>query len=210
MSLPRLAARPRPSVGRTVVLVPGFGADDFSFAFLRRFLRQQGHDPHAVGLGRISDDILALAARVADRAADVAARSNGPVALVGWSIGGILSREAARDHPDVIDQVITMGTPVEGGPSYTSLAWRYSETRKADIRAQIEERSRTPIAVPVTALWSRNDGVVTAEACIDHRSPTVEHIEVQCTHLGFGVDPTVFSIVSDRLAAGSLSSVAPR
>jgi len=41
---------------------------------------------------------------------------------------------------------------------------------------------------------------VAPEACIDHRTPGVEHVEVSSTHLGMGVDPDVWSIVADRLA----------
>lgn len=83
----------------------------------------------------------------------------------------MLSREAARMHPDVIDQMITFGTPVVGGPSYTLLAFHCSEEHLAEIRAVIEAREQTPIEVPVTAIWSRNDGVVNPEACIDRCSP---------------------------------------
>ena len=49
---------------------------------------------------------------------------HGPVALVGWSLGGVLSREVARRHPEHVRRVITYGTPVVGGPSYTAVARR--------------------------------------------------------------------------------------
>jgi dienelactone hydrolase len=201
VALPSLANRSDEGGGQPVILVPGFGADDTSLIVLRRFLARRGYDTHSARLGRVGDDVMALADRVAERVAVVGARAGRPVALVGWSIGGVLSREAARDNPTLVTEVITMGTPAEGGPSYTSLAWRYTEAFKAEIRAQIDERSKVPITVPITALWSRNDGIVTPEACIDRRSPNVEHIEVRCTHLGFGFDPTVLKIVAGRLGS---------
>jgi hypothetical protein len=200
VNVPALAALPKNGDGRPVVLVPGFGADDASLIPLRRFLARRRHDVYPSGLGRVGDDVMALASRVATRVRSVSALTGQRVSIVGWSIGGVLAREAARDNPDVVARVITMGTPVEGGPSYTALASRYPEAMKAGIRALIEERHRVDIAVPVTALWSENDGIVLPAACIDHRTPGAENVQVSCTHLGFGVDPTVFRIVADRLA----------
>ena len=49
-------------------------------------------------------------------------------------------------------------------------------------------------------MFSRRDGVVAWQACIDHSSPYVEHVEVSSTHLGMGTDPDVWALVADRLA----------
>jgi hypothetical protein len=64
----------------------------------------------------------------------------------------------------------------------------------------VAERNRVPITVPVTAIYSRNDGVVDWRACIDHHNP-VEHVEVRATHLGMGASGEVFDLVARRLAA---------
>ena len=199
---PNLLRRDDASRRQTVILTSGFGGTDATLNPLRWFLRSVGHDARPVGLGRISDDVEALSELVAEKATALAQRAGEPVALVGWSIGGVLSREAARMHPDVIDRVITFCTPVVGGPSYTSLAFRYSEEYLAEIRTLIEAREQTPIEVPITAIWSRNDGVVNPEACIDRRSPDVEKVEVTATHVGLAYDPNVWDIVSDRLDSG--------
>jgi hypothetical protein len=122
------------------------------------------------------------------------------VSLIGWSIGGVIARETARDHPELIRRVITFGTPVEGGPSYTALAFRYGDERLAEIRAGVEDRAKTEIVVPVTAIWSRNDGIVAPAACIDHRNGTAENVEVSGTHVGMSIDPDVWRIVARRLA----------
>jgi hypothetical protein len=54
--------------------------------------------------------------------------------------------------------------------------------------------------VPLTAVFSKRDGIVSWQACIDRSSPDVEHVEVSSTHLGMGVDPDVWAIVADRLS----------
>ncbi len=186
--------------GGSVVTVAGFGAGDASMVPLRQVLRRLGHDVHPARLGTISDDVEVLYRRLADNAARLADARGRRVSLVGWSIGGVLAREAARDRPDVIDGVVTFGTPVVGGPAFTALAGRYRAERLAEIAELGEERDRSPITVPVTAIWSRNDGVVTPAACIDRLTPDVRNVEVSSTHLGMGVDPDVWDAVATALA----------
>jgi hypothetical protein len=41
---------------------------------------------------------------------------------------------------------------------------------------------------------------VSPDACLDHRSPHVEHVRATSTHLGMGLDPHVWAVVADRLA----------
>ena len=187
--------------GGPVVVVPGFGATDRSLEPLRRYLSGRGHHALRGGFGRMDDEVEANAERLGERVDVLVERTGHPVALVGWSIGGVVAREAARDRPGRVRRVITFGTPVEGGPAYTSLARNYTATRLAEIGRRVEERYEVPITVPVTAIWSRRDGIVTPEACIDRRSPHVEHVEVASSHLGMGLDPDVWVTVATRLAA---------
>ena len=53
--------------------------------------------------------------------------------------------------------------------------------------------------MPVTAIFSKSDGIVAWEACIDRRSPGIEHVEVATTHIGLGFSPEVYRIIADRL-----------
>lgn len=53
----------------------------------------------------------------------------------------------------------------------------------------------------MTAIYSRGDGVVAWQACIDRHTPDVEHVEVRGTHTGLGFNPDVYAILADRLAA---------
>ncbi len=172
---PSLRAAPSGDDG-PVVLTPGLGATDRSLLPLRRFLRDKQHHARSAGFGRIHTDVAQLADRLVDRTAALAAERGRKVALVGWSMGGVLSRETARRRPDLVAQVITFGTPLLGG------------------------RSFSPIEVPITAMWSRRDGVVSPLACVDDFSPNVENVEVSSTHLGMGLDPDVWLEIARRLA----------
>jgi pimeloyl-ACP methyl ester carboxylesterase len=132
----------------------------------------------------------------------LAREEGGPIGLIGWSLGGTLAREAARERPGAAHRVITLGSPVVGGPKYTAVAGAYRR-RGIDldaIEAEVAARNRIPLETPVTAVYSRRDRVVAWRACIDDHAPNVEHVEVETTHLGLGFSPEVFEIIALRLA----------
>ncbi|MGE5856880.1 MAG: hypothetical protein ACM31K_00165 [Solirubrobacterales bacterium] len=198
IAVPSLLGAPR---GTTpVVVLPGFRLGDVSTFPLREFLRRLGHTVEGWGLGVNRGDVPTLMPRVAEQVADLARRLGEPLHLIGQSLGGVLARETARDRPELVAQVITIGSPVVGGPSYTRVAMAYPEARLAEIRRGIAQRNRSPIRVPITAVYSRRDGIVSWEACIDSASPHVEHVEVGSSHLGMALDPTVWRLVAERLA----------
>ena len=199
----RLPGLLRRRAGRleTVLLVPGLGATDASMLPLRTFLRRLGHDARSVGFGRITGDVEGQMIRLGELASKTSKEIGRPIALVGWSIGGVLSREAARDHPLAISRIITFGTPVVGGPAFSQVARRYDAATIKSIADTVEERNRDLLQVPVTAMWSRIDGVVAPSACFDRATPGAEHVEVRSSHFGMGIDPDVWRVIADRLAA---------
>lgn len=197
----RLARQPRGD-GRTVIVMPGLGAGDASTVPLRSYIQALGYDARGWGLGRNDGNVPALVAQMTVSVRRIVERSGRKVPLVGWSLGGVVSREIARDHPDLVEQVITMGTPVVGGPKYTRVGDIYRR-RGVDIdamAARVAQRDERPITVPITAIYTKADGVVAWRACLDPTSPDVEHVEVRTTHLGLGVHHEVFIEIARRLA----------
>lgn len=127
----------------------------------------------------------------------------------GWSLGGYMAREVARDCPDLVKHVVTLGSPVVGGPKYTAVASAFGQSGESmdDIERLVEERYETPLSVPVTAIYSKADGVVAWQARIDDRSPNVEHVEIFSPHTGLGFSPQAYRVLADRLASSGHSSV---
>src|SRR5262249_46769430 len=130
LELPRLALRFRDLArqprgqGQPVLLLPGYGAGDGSTAILKCYLRMLGYRVRGWGLGRNHGDVADLMPRVLKRIGSFARRTQQEVRLIGWSLGGYLAREAARERPDLVHRVITLGTPVIGGPQYNLVAPR--------------------------------------------------------------------------------------
>lgn len=202
--LPQLALQPR-GTQHPVLILPGYGAGDGSTTILKAYLRLLGYRARGWGLGRNKGTVAELLPRVLKRLASFSRRTNQKVTLIGWSFGGYLARELARERPDLVRQVITLGTPVIGGPKYTVVAESYRK-RGIDIEAiAAEVETRNQIAVletPVVAIYSRADAMVAWEACIDRQTPNVEHVEVKTTHFGLGFSPDVYKIIALRLTQG--------
>ena len=96
-------------------------------------------------------DVAALLPRVIAQIERRAVATGTPVRLVGWSLGGVLAREAARDRPELVERVVTLGSPIVGGPKYTAagrslpaarLRPRRDRSRHRRARAHTAARSR--------------------------------------------------------------------
>jgi len=200
--LPLLRLRAPRGNDRPVMVLPGFMADDNSTWVLRRFLSDIGYSVTGWSLGRNTGPGQPLIDRLVQRAEALKRGHDQKVNLVGWSRGGMLAREIARARPELVRQVITLGSPVRGGPGSTSIGRLMQASTgltEAQMLALLRRRERTPIRVPITALYSKTDGVVAWRAAIDDSSADVEHIEVASSHVGFGVNAQVFRIVAERL-----------
>lgn len=186
---------------QTVLLLPGLGGGERSMVIIREYLRVLGYQPYDWGLGRNDGRVMDKLPKVSEIVRARAREAGAPVALIGWSLGGYFAREAARDNPTDVSQVITLGSPLVGGPKYTATA-RFFGRRGLDhdaIEARIAERYRTPLAVPVTSIYSKGDGVVSWQASVDEWSPDAENIEVSTTHFGFGMSKEVLTLIAERL-----------
>ncbi len=199
------------STGSPVMVLPGYLAGDGSTLALRTYLARRGHLVIGWELGRNLGDVRALVGRVIERVQRHRATGGVPIHLVGWSLGGVIARETAREIPEAVAQVITIGSPVVGGPKYTVVA-RSSRRRGMDldgIEREIAKREEVALRVPVTALYSKRDGVVAWRACIDpNPANRVEHIEVDATHIALPWDAAVLRHVASRIEA--LAAAFPR
>ncbi len=186
---------------RTVILLPGFGAGPTSMRVVESFLRRRGHRALEWGLGLNTGDVRKFRAKLAHVVEQAIAAHDEPVVLLGWSLGGYIAREYAREHPREIRAVITLGSPVIGGPRYTATAERYRSQGHdlLEIERAVADRYSTPLRVPITAIYSKRDGIVAWQACVDQWSPRVRHVEVSETHVGLVLAPRVMAIVADAV-----------
>jgi hypothetical protein len=198
-SYPDLVKQPRGN-GEPVVVLPGFCTDDRATWMLRRYLRELGYRVYGWRLGVNHGDVLSLIPSVKELAQRCAVKRGQRVRLVGWSLGGLIAREIAREEPDLVERVITLGSPTCIPRYATARRWFSVFGHDLEkIACAVEKRGTTPISVPVTAIHAIFDGIVGPADCADP-DESVEHIDVDTNHLGLGLNPDVYRIVAQRLA----------
>ncbi|ORV06374.1 esterase/lipase family protein [Mycobacterium celatum] len=189
--------------GHPVLVLPGLLAGDGSTLALRRILRGLGYRMHGWRLGRNIGPTAQAVAGMGERLHDLHTRYGTPVSVIGWSLGGIYARGMARRRPSSVRQVITLGTPfrlADRNQTRASAAFnRFSHLHVERARAPVDLETE-PLPVPATSIYSRYDGVVAWQACLDLRSPQAENISVIGSHFGYGHNPAVLWAIADRLA----------
>ncbi len=192
--------------GRPVMLIPGFLAGDSSMSAMADWLRRIGYYTELAGLTfnvRYSEVVMkALTVRLVD----IYGWKGRRVTLIGHSRGGILAKVLGHRHPEMVEQVICLGSPI-GNPfdvHPVTMAGvraaqvfnfiRYGKTSNVERRflRDLEAEPR----VPITSIYSRSDGIVHWEACL---RDDVRSIEVKSSHVGLALNPEVYAIVARLL-----------
>lgn len=202
---PELATAPRGD-GRQVVLLPGFTAPEFSMQPLALYLKYLGYDATTWGMGINSGEVDRLTDAFGRKVESMVARSSAAVTLIGWSLGGVIARETARLFTDSVREVITMGTPLIGGPKYTSVGKFYAIKEGLDLDAfelEVHARNSIGLSQPLTVIYSKSDGIVGWQAARDVYNDHARNIEVRSTHLAMGGHPKVWKIIAETLAGES-------
>jgi pimeloyl-ACP methyl ester carboxylesterase len=203
VSLPVLRRMPRGD-GHPVLVLPGFLASDRSTVALRSALRSRGHAVHRWGLGRNLGPRPAVAEALVDRLDGLHRAAGRPVSIVGWSLGGMYARVLARRRPEAVRQVITLGSPFRMRPG--DLPGSTFDALDPQLRAaRRDEAEGLPLPVPSTAIYSRSDGVVRWQLCVESHRHRAENIEVVGSHCGLGHNPAAVLAVGDRLAQAECS-----
>jgi len=185
--------------GRPVLLIPGFLAGDQSLQTMRTWLRRLDYLPELSGIRfnvRYSEVTLE---GVLERLYVHHRKSRQKVAIVGHSRGGLLAKVIADRNPEMVSQVIALGSPLNEAMDVHPLtmaavhaARLYNRVRfqtKLDTEDQFTLDLAAPPKVPLTSIYTRSDGVVNWNACL---RDDVKTIEVQGSHGGLGVNAEVY------------------
>lgn len=188
-----------------VLILPGFLAGDPSTAPLRSVLRSQGYWTHGWQLGRNLGPTPDVIDGLVSRLTALHDRHGRPVSIVGWSLGGIYARRLARRSPEMVRQVITLGSPfrlqeVGGRSAVSALYDRLRPGHAIGLEHLLPGEDEVPASVPVTSIYTRTDGVVRWWQCLERVGDRRENIEVRGSHSGLGFNAAAVYAISDRLA----------
>ncbi|MDX6584208.1 MAG: triacylglycerol lipase [Solirubrobacterales bacterium] len=205
----------RRSSAPSVLLVPGFMAGDQSLSVLGGWLRRRGSRTARAGILLNADCAERAVSGIESRLWRLAEDAERPVVLVGQSRGGELARVAALRNPDLVSSVVMLGSPVLAPLDVGSgvLGAVRSVARLGDLGvpgmlsrecgdgpccAVFREDLQAPLpaGVRAVAIYSRSDGIVSWQACLDR---SAEHVEVESSHTGMSVNARVYRVLAEVL-----------
>ena len=192
--------------GHPVIIYPGLGTDGNAVAPLRRHCERLGYTALDWGMGFNTGprgDLEEWTRELAEHTLHLLQPYRQRATLIGWSLGGLYARELAKLLKSRVRQVITIGTPFNTSADPTHVGWlfKFLSGNPPVLDETARARLRRPPPVPTTSIYSRSDGIVAWQACVHaRRSPRVQDIEIDGSHIGMGWNPAVLAIVEDRLA----------
>ncbi len=207
--------------GSAVVVIPGFLGTDLYVAHLHAWLQRIGYRSYLSGIGLNADcPNLLIRYRLSQTIKEARAQTGRKIHLVGHSLGGIIARSIAAQRPQDIASVITLAAPFRGTVLHQSVlqAARVVRSHILDERGgQVDPdcytprctcdfvnslRCHMPAGVDVTAIYTRDDGIADWRYC--RTGKPERDFEVSGTHVGLVFNPSVYTIIAERLAASRL------
>lgn len=191
--------------GHPVLMLPGFLGADGSTAGLRKYLNRIGFTAHPWQQGRNPGFRRDVFECLQIRLRELSEAHQRKVSLIGHSLGGIYSRALARQHPDLVRQVITLGTPFNIDQTATELGavgrlyTRLNPQAREESSFQMTLAAATP-EVPSTAIYSQGDGIAPWQLCMDIEGRNTENVRVPGSHTAMPFNLLVCYVIADRLA----------
>lgn len=190
-----------PGQGQPVVVYPGYLTSDISSIRLRRSLRAAGYSAYGWEIGQNKGARADLLDRLERKLDSIVKRHGQPATLIGWSLGGLFAREMAKQRPDMVRSVITLGSPFSGNPRANN-AWRIYEFLN-DHRVD-----NPPIAgnladkppVRTIAVWSPRDGIVAPASARGLPGESDLQVELRERHLALARAPAGIRLIGRLLA----------
>ena len=192
--------------GRPVLLIPPYLGDDYSTSFVRKYLDSLGFKTYKweLGFNMVKSHYIP---RLEEKLDDIYEKHKEKVSIVGWSGGGIFAKIMANRHPNQVEQIITIASPVWGvmdmkTPVYGLLEFFQGKSLKERNKRFLQELDPIP-DVPVTCIYTKTDGLVPWKHCMEAESyrKGIKNIEVFGSHSGLGANASVLMITANALSA---------
>lgn len=202
--------------GSPVVLVPGFMGADIYLAEMYMWLARIGYRPFMSGIGLNAECPGRLTNKLIQTVERAHHETGRKVCIVGHSLGGVLGRKASRQRPDLVSQLIYMGSPVQAARAHPAVVGAavvlqaardlFSGHREGCLTQKCGCGFAQDLARPLprnirhSAIYTRSDGVVDWHDS-QEEDPRLNH-EVGGTHVGLVFNPRAYRTLG-RLLPGA-------
>jgi len=201
--------------GQPVLLIPGFLAGDDSLALMTRWLRRTGHHTSKAGI-RLNVGCSGRGLAGLERRLEALVERQGrPAVVIGQSRGGSFAKALAGLRPELVSGIVTLGSPtldplavhpaVRAGVRGVALLGTLGapglfsrDCIDGDCCAEFWALHDRPFprGVGFVSLYSRSDGIVNWQSCLD---PAAIHVELKSSHVGMAVNPDGYRAIADVL-----------
>jgi triacylglycerol lipase len=202
--------------GQPVMLIPGFLAGDDSLGIMTRWLRRTGHHTRKAGI-RSNVDCSAVALDRLEERLEAMAESRGQkVAIVGQSRGGNFAKVLGLRRPDLVSGIVTLGSaqldPLAVHPLVHAQVYVLGALGTIGAHGLFKHSCRNgsccesfwddlqkpmPDGVGYLSVYSRTDGIVSWQACLDE---SAELVEIRSSHIGMAVNADAYRAIAGALA----------
>ena len=200
-----------------VVVIPGFLGSDLYLSHLHSWLERVGYRPYLSGIGLNAEcPNLLIRYRLAATIKLAVEETGRKVHFIGHSLGGIIARSMAMQRPQDVASLITLGAPIRGTVMHPSIVQAakvvrdeilnfhgggvlpdcYTPRCTCDFLSSL--RGSLPKAINETAIYTKDDGVVDWRYC--RTGDEDRDFEVPGTHVGLVFNPSVYTIIAQRLS----------
>jgi triacylglycerol lipase len=212
---PLWADSPMDGGGLPVLLVGGLASTAQSLLPLHDWLDRLNFRPAISPISFGVDCGERSALRVADALAELVDATGRRAAVVGHSRGGHFARAVAVRHPDLVQCLVTLGSPVNRmlgiHPLLLAEVWAIGLVGSLGVPGLMRPAclfgkccrglrddlfAPFPEEVPFLSIYSRVDRLVDWRSCID---PAARHREVRSTHGGLVCSPAALLAVAEEL-----------
>ena len=199
-----------------VIVVPGFLGSDFYLYELYLWLNRIGYRPYFSSIGWNADCLNTLADKLTETIKTAHEQTGKKVHLIGHSLGGILSRSAAAQNPELVESVITLASPFRGVRSHPKVIQMSEKIRlrifkntdktefpdcytgRCSCKAVSALNTFLDKNIRRTAIYTKSDGIVDWNACITRDADN--NFEVTGTHIGLVYNFQAYKLIAERLA----------
>jgi len=202
--------------GEPVLIVPGFLGGDLMMLDLYWWLMRIRYRPYFSHIAWNTDCPDHTARQLAIRVRSLHKKTGQRVRLIGHSLGGMLAKCVAQEAPEVVDRVITLGSPFRDvARAHPAVVGLWDELKVARghlvgrnlnascgtghcmctfVRCMLDPK---PTEVPQYAIYSKKDGVADWESCID--ADPACNTEIDATHVGMAFSVPAYKAIAHRL-----------
>lgn len=198
-----------------VLLIPGFLADDVSMWPLWFKLTFRNYRPFFSELGRndtcLNDQFRRLARRVEEIHSQHGYRDK-KIDIVGQSLGGLLAWALKYRYPDLVERVITLGTPQSPEARINPLVARAAARISQELQERLGRKhcftaecscvfaeSVKGGTDPDVCIYSDVDGIAESAGTQHPTDASRDRLVPGATHLGMGFHPGVYREITSAL-----------